>query len=207
MLLSVKTLLLIRIAKKLQFKFIKMKNKSLKGFTLIELLIVIGIIAILAGIVLVAVNPAQQFGKANDSERKSEIGTVLSAVYQFQTSPTARGALPQCTVNNVATAIPECDTDGNGVGVGNGGFEGALELGTAITAYDCSSTLVPSYLREIPIDPTSTFNAAATGYWLCQDTSGSVPRIYVVAEGTEVFTTDGGCEVPGGVVATMCVSG
>ena len=71
-----------------------LKNK--KGFTLIELLIVIGIIAILAGIVLVAVNPAQQFGKANDSERKSEIGTILSAVYQYQTSPTARGALPQC---------------------------------------------------------------------------------------------------------------
>jgi len=67
-----------------------MKYKNTKGFTLIELLIVIGIIAILAGIVLVAVNPAQQFGKANDSERKSEIGTVLSAIYQFQTSPTAR---------------------------------------------------------------------------------------------------------------------
>ncbi|MCK5603699.1 type II secretion system protein, partial [Candidatus Pacearchaeota archaeon] len=57
------------------------KNK--KGFTLIELLIVIGIISILAGIVLVAVNPAQQFGKANDSERKSEIGTLLSAIYQY----------------------------------------------------------------------------------------------------------------------------
>ncbi|QQR83176.1 type II secretion system protein [Candidatus Peregrinibacteria bacterium] len=70
-------------------------NRS-KGFTLIELLIVIGIISILAGVVLVAVNPAQQFCKANDSERKSELGTILSAIYQFQTSPTARGALPQC---------------------------------------------------------------------------------------------------------------
>ena len=184
-----------------------MKNKRLEGFTLIELLIVIGIIAILAGIVLVAVNPAEQFGKANDSERKSEIGTVLSAIYQFQTSPTARGALPQCTVNSVATAIPECDTDGNGIGVGNGGFEGALELGTDATAYDCSTTLVPSYLREIPIDPTSTYDATGTGYHVCQDTTGTVPRIYIIAEGTEVFTDDGGCEVPGGVVPTMCVSG
>jgi type IV pilus assembly protein PilA len=184
-----------------------MKNKSLKGFTLIELLIVIGIIAILAGIVLVAVNPAEQFGKANDSERKSEIGTVLSAVYQYQTSPTARGALPECTVNAVVTAIPECDTDGLGIGVGNGGFEGALELGTAVTAYDCSTTLIPSYLREIPIDPLATFDATATGYWVCQDTTGAVPRIYVIAEGTEVFTDDGGCEIPGGITPTMCVSG
>ena len=184
-----------------------MKNKAPKGFTLIELLIVIGIIAILAGIVLVAVNPAEQFGKANDSERKSEIGTVLSAVYQYQTAPTARGILPECLVNSVATAIPECDTDGNGIGVGNGGFEGALELGTDAAAYDCSTTLVPSYLREIPIDPSSDYDAATTGYWICQDTSGAVSRVYVIAEGAEVFTDDGGCQVPGTTTATMCVSG
>ena len=187
-----------------------MLNRN-KGFTLIELLIVIGIIAILAGIVLVAVNPAQQFGKANDSERKSEIGTVLSAIYQFQTSPTARGALPECLLGAVpaAAAIPECDTDSSGVGVGNGGFEGAVELGTPAGAstYDCSTTLVPAYLREIPIDPTSTYDATATGYWVCQDTTGAVSRVYVIAEGTEVFTDDGGCEVPATTTATMCVSG
>lgn len=186
-----------------------MNNK--KGFTLIELLIVIGIISILAGIVLVAVNPAQQFGKANDSERKSEIGTLLSAVYQYQTSPTARGALPECLLGAVpaVAAIPECDTDLSGIGVGNGGFEGAVEFGTPATAatYDCSTTLVPSYLREIPIDPTSTFDATATGYWVCQDTTGAVSRIYIIAEGTEVFTDDGGCEIPGGILPTMCVSG
>lgn len=182
-----------------------------KGFTLIELLIVIGIISILAGIVLVAVNPAEQFGKANDSERKSEIGTVLSAVYQFQTSPTARGALPQCLTGAVPAAadIPECDTDSSGVGVGNGGFEGALELGTpgSATAYDCSTTLVPSYLREMPIDPTSTFDATATGYHICQDTSGATTRVYVISEGAEVFTDDGGCEIPGTTTPAMCVSG
>ncbi len=191
-----------------------MKNKNLKGFTLIELLIVIGIIAILAGIVLVAVNPAEQFGKANDSERKSEIGTVLSAIYQFQTSPTARGALPECLINGARQPIPVCDTDVSGVGVGNGGFEGAIELGTAITSYDCGDetlkTLIPSYLREIPIDPSGAtdYDATETGYWVCRNALAStVVRIYVIAEGTEVFTTDGGCEVPGGVVPTMCVSG
>lgn len=188
-----------------------MSHKNKKGFTLIELLIVIGIISILAGIVLVAVNPAQQFGKANDSERKSEIGTMLSAIYQFQTSPTARGALPECLLGAVPApaAIPECDTDSSGTGGINGAFEGAVELGTPAGAstYDCSTTLVPSYLREIPIDPTSTYTAAATGYWVCQDTTGAVSRIYVIAEGTEVFTDDGGCEVPGTANPTMCVSG
>lgn len=182
-----------------------LQNK--KGFTLIELLIVIGIISILAGIVLVAVNPAQQFGKANDSERKSEISSVLSAIYQYQTSPTARGALPQCTVNGVATAIPTCD------GAAAGLFDGALELGTAVTAYNCSTTLIPSYLREMPIDPTSTFTAAATGYYVCKQTVGAIERVYVIAAGTEVFTTDGGCTLPVNVGTrlagdpTMCVSG
>lgn len=197
-----------------------MKNKNLKGFTLIELLIVIGIIAILAGIVLVAVNPAEQFGKANDAERKSEIGTVLSAIYQYQTSPTARGALPQCTlVGTGVQAIPSCDDDyvnnNNLVTDANGDFDGAYELGTAAGSYDCTlnSVLVPSYLREIPVDPTNTYTAANTGYWVCQDatTNPAVPRIYVISEGTEVFTDDGGCDLDvgglGTILPTMCVSG
>ncbi|MBN1258716.1 type II secretion system protein [Candidatus Peregrinibacteria bacterium] len=186
-----------------------MVNINKKGFTLIELLIVIGIISILAGIVLVAVNPAQQFGKANDSERKSEIGTILSAVYQYQTSPTARGALPECLLGaapGAATAIPECD-DPLGAG---GAFDGAVQLGTPVTAttYDCSTTLVPSYLREIPMDPSSTYSAAATGYYICQDTSGDVSRVYVLAVGAEVYTDDGGCTHPDGSGdPVMCVSG
>lgn len=178
-----------------------LRNK--KGFTLIELLIVIGIIAILAGIVLVAVNPAEQFGKANDSERKSEIGMMLSAVYQYQTSPTARGALPVCETGATDTAqvIPDCGTD----------YVGAMELGTGDTEIDCSTALIPSYLREIPTDPGGnglTFDAVTSGYWICQ-TGGAVSRIYVIAENAEVYSDDGGCSTPGDAAtdAAMCVSG
>ena len=197
-----------------------LKNK--KGFTLIELLIVIGIIAILAGIVLVAVNPAQQFGKANDSERKSEIGTILSAIYQYQTSPTARGNLPQCEDVDTSTNIdlPDCDD----TGLSGSAFDGAMKLGTDAGHLDCSGSLVPSYLRELPVDPSSTYDDGNTGYWVCVDRSTAVDRVYVLATGAEVYNDDGGCFYPGdpgdyatepdvkgvtptATTLTMCVSG
>ncbi len=186
-------------------------SKNNKGFTLIELLIVIGIIAILAGIVLVSVNPAQQFGKANDSERKSEVSSIANAVMQYTTSPTARGELPQCLFGVIPTLtdIPECDTDLSGVGVGNGGFEGAVELGTPANAitYDCSTTLVPGYLREMPVDPNSSYDETASGYYMCQDTTGASAMIYVISVGAEVFTGDGNCEIPGTTTSAMCIYG
>ncbi|QQR83175.1 hypothetical protein IPJ72_05215 [Candidatus Peregrinibacteria bacterium] len=83
-------------------------------------------------------------------------------------------------------------------------------MGSPVTAatYDCSTTLVPDYLREIPVDPnTNTYSTAATGYYVCQATSGGVSRVYVIARGVEVFDTDGGCEVPGTTTPAMCVSG
>lgn len=58
-----------------------LKNSS-KGFTLIEILIVIGIIAILAAIVIVAINPAKQFAQARNTQRESNINTILNAVGQ-----------------------------------------------------------------------------------------------------------------------------
>lgn len=197
--------------KKISYWSLKIGH-SRKGFTLIELLIVIGIISILAGIVLVAVNPAKQFGKANDSERKQEISSILKSVYQFQASPASRGSLPLCSFGAVpaSTAIPECDTDGNGIGVGNGGFEGAIELGTPADAatFDCTSVLTPFYIKDIPVDPDSNiYDTTGTGYFICQDTNSNPNSIVVISVGSEVYTDDGGCEIPGTTDAAMCIRG
>jgi len=61
-------------------------NKLNKGFTLIELLVVIGILAILLAITLIAINPARQFGQANDTKRRSDLTAILNALGQYSAS-------------------------------------------------------------------------------------------------------------------------
>ena len=62
-----------------------MKNllRSHKGFTLIEILLVVASIAILAGIVIVAINPAKQLVDTRNASRNSAVNTILNAVTQY----------------------------------------------------------------------------------------------------------------------------
>lgn len=131
-------------------------NKK-KGFTLIEILVVIGIIAVLAAVVLVAINPARQFKLARDSQRMSNVTAILNAVGQniaehhgeFVCGTTTQ-ALPQ-----TATVIQ------------SGGL-------------DIAQCLVPTYISALPFDPGvsgSHFTSLSnynTNYVLYEDSQGRI---------------------------------
>jgi len=70
------------------------KNKKIKGFTLIEILVVISIIAIVTGVVLVAINPAKRTAQADDVQRLSDVQLILSAVYNYRVDHNWQ--LPNC---------------------------------------------------------------------------------------------------------------
>ncbi|HVT01056.1 MAG TPA: type II secretion system protein [Patescibacteria group bacterium] len=61
------------------------KNTALFGFTLIELVVSIGILAIFSTFLVAVLNPFEQFKKAADTQRKSDLAQIqrgLEAYYQ-----------------------------------------------------------------------------------------------------------------------------
>jgi len=91
-----------------------LKNQKKGGFTLIEILVVIGIIAILAAIVLIAINPARQFAQARDTERTSNVNAILNAVGQYMADEAGEmpAGVPAVGASDVTVDIDSTDMTG-----------------------------------------------------------------------------------------------
>ena len=133
--------------------------KQKKGFTLIEILIVIGLIAVLAGVLVVALNPARQFAQARDAQRWNHIDTIISAVIANTTDNKG-------TFTCAAGVIPATATDMSAAG------------------YNIAPCLVPTYAAQLPVDPsTGSWTDTShydTKYTIAKDSSG---RVTVAATG------------------------
>jgi prepilin-type N-terminal cleavage/methylation domain-containing protein len=140
-----------------------------KGFTLIELLVVIGIIGILAAIVVIAVNPGRQFAQARDTQRRSDLLGITNAVYQFAAEHD--GNLPTTDDTSATSNFPTAATCiGDTAPCYN-----LAAAGDAATLNDgaFSEVLVPTYIAEIPVDP-STGDSTDTGYTIHVNADGRV---------------------------------
>ncbi|MBI4234892.1 prepilin-type N-terminal cleavage/methylation domain-containing protein [Candidatus Peregrinibacteria bacterium] len=144
----------------------KILNK--KGFTLVEVLLVVVIIAILAAVVLVAINPGRQISQANNTQRSSDVKAILDAVSQY--SIDNRGVLP-AAITATATVV------GSGTGQIN-----------------ICADVVPTYIAALPFDPTDAAGAYTdcttynTGYNISADANGRVTVAAPSAELSEVIS-------------------
>ncbi|MFH1188342.1 MAG: LamG-like jellyroll fold domain-containing protein [bacterium] len=125
-----------------------------KGFTLLEILLVVAAIAILAGVVIIAINPAKQLADVRNAQRQTDVKTVLDAVYQY--SIDNNGNLP----TGITTNLAMIGTDGSGCDIECG----AVESHTGSTADDTKQEFdLGDYYQPPLLDPETQYDAV-NGY-------------------------------------------
>lgn len=159
------------------------KTLKKRGFTLLEILLVVGIIAILAGIVIVAINPGRQLALVRNTERKSDLKQINNAIQQYYIDNHEYPA----TVTVLTDLTEICNT-----GTASSSILAGVSCGTLVDL----SSLVPEYITAIPVDPSGSETAFldkiistvyagtnGTGYWIEPD---QYNKIIVVAPQAEL---------------------
>jgi prepilin-type N-terminal cleavage/methylation domain-containing protein len=127
------------------------RARQIRGFTLLEILVVVAAVSILAGIVIVALNPSKQLADTRNAQRRVDVNTILNGIYQYSID---NGAIPAAIT---VTDTPICKTGGTCTGL--------IDL--------VNLTTNGTYLVSIPFDPTSS-TVNSTAYNVSKNANGRV---------------------------------
>ena len=165
---------------------------QLRGFTLVEILIVMGIIAILAGVGFTLLNPQKRFEDARNSKRITDITAIASALKLYQVDaggyPASVNALAAGSVYMIvdgATTIEcasvaingSCRTDPTPQVAGGADCVDLSALSTGTNAAIATIPIAPpvSGATVVAWDTgTGGANIDGTGYTLTRNLNGSV---------------------------------
>lgn len=147
------------------------KQQSNKGFTLIELLIVIALIAILAGVVFVALDPLTRFQDARDSSRWTDATAVLSAIKVDQVD---NGGYYLTSITNATQDVNYMISSTTPASGCNLSCDAVIASGN-----DCinlQGLVDEGYLPNLPVSPngTGSWTTEFTGYYLTKNANGSI---------------------------------
>ena len=136
-----------------------------KGFTLLELLIVIGIIAVLASVVTVVLNPLELLRQARDSSRASDLASLNSALGLYLTSVTTGMSLGTTTNCNASSAVvlATCTARHAGKTAMNSSVT-RLTDGTGWIPVNIGAISGGSPLASLPVDPTNDITSLFYSY-------------------------------------------
>jgi prepilin-type N-terminal cleavage/methylation domain-containing protein len=154
-----------------------MNNKQMKGFTLVELLIVIGIIGFLAAAILVAVDPVKRIQDSRNSQRWSEVNSILNAVLTKQVDDRALyNGETSAQIITSSTNAQVIVADDTGIVCNSAatrpGCNKTLDISAAnkvcvATLFDndplTTGDLDPTYMAEMPTDPATNACGSASG--------------------------------------------
>lgn len=164
------------------------KRQNREAFTLLELLIVIGIIAILAAALYVALNPGARLRDSRDARRLIDVKAIISAIKIDQVDnggsyfPTLNASPPTVGTIYQITSVPTSAVWNAPGALCNRNCTAFVTAVANCVNFDSSSIYDltdEGYLSSIPISPTPPgvtplWAAPYSGYWIRKNTNGTV---------------------------------